>query len=83
MKTRFNIVHVHGNNNTGTLKSNLPITLEVTMANKRNFSGNENHYNFNFPIKNLDYPNNLDFDDVEFSFKNNDTVRPVNDRSKL
>ena len=69
LKSKYEIIHVHGNNNDGTLDTNLPITLEVTMVNKKCFKYEDQKFNYNFPVKNLDYPNNLHKKDIEFCFK--------------
>ena len=36
LKSKFEIIHIHGNNNTGTQRINLPKTLEITFVNKEN-----------------------------------------------
>ena len=69
LKSKFEIIHIHGNNNTGVLPSNLPKTLEVSLLNKKNYKGTKNNYVHDFTIKGLDFPNNPNFEDLHFSFK--------------
>ena len=67
LKNNFNIIHIHGNNHCEKLQSGLPIALEMTFLNK-NIQKDEGEYVKNFPIKNLDYPNNPYKEDLTFSF---------------
>ena len=70
LKSRFEIIHLHGNNNDGMNNGNLPVTLEVTLVNKNYINEkNEKKYNYDFPIKNLDFPNNPSKADLAFSFE--------------
>tara|TARA_Y100001970_G_scaffold293816_1_gene443453 strand:- start:5627 stop:6421 length:795 start_codon:yes stop_codon:yes gene_type:complete len=68
LKKNFNIIHIHGNNHCKKLPSGLPITLEMTFLNKKNHV-NKGEYVKNFPIKNLDFPNNPYLKDLNFSFE--------------
>ena len=68
LRHKFNIIHIHGNNHCGKLPTGLPIALEMTFINK-NIQADEGDYVNNFPIKNLDYPNNPYKKDLTFSFK--------------
>ena len=63
----FDIIHIHGNNHCEKLHTGLPIALEMTLLNKDNckFDGD---YVKKFPIKNLDFPNNPNKEDLVFSF---------------
>ena len=63
----FDVVHIHGNNHCEKLSTGLPITLEMTLVNK-NIKSNEATYVKDFPIKNLDFPNNPYKKDLSFSF---------------
>ena len=56
-KTHY-LVHAHGNNN-GTQTGNIPDVIELTYVNKKCFSSVPEKNKVPFPIKNLDYPNNL------------------------
>ena len=67
LKNYFNIIHIHGNNHCQKLKSGLPIALELTFINK-DFQIDNGEYVKNFPIKDLDYPNNPYKEDLNFSF---------------
>jgi hypothetical protein len=71
LQSKFEIIHIHGNNNTGTLKINLPKTLEITLVNKENYKNHDKEFRYDFPVKGVDFPNNLDFQDMHFSFKKN------------
>ena len=68
LQSKFEIIHIHANNHFQTLKNGLPIILEITLLNKK-FSPNKIEYVDNFPIKDLDFPNNPFLKDIEFSFK--------------
>ena len=67
LQKNFNVVHIHGNNHCEKLSTGLPITLEMTLVNK-NIKSNEVTYVNDFPIKNLDFPNNPYKKDLSFSF---------------
>ena len=68
LQSRFEIIHIHANNHFQTLKNGLPIILEITLINKK-FSPDKIEYVDNFPIKDLDFPNNPFLKDIEFSFR--------------
>jgi len=63
----FDIVHLHGNNHEKVIKNGLPTVLEITFVNKSN---NLDYVNFpkNFPIVNLDFPNNPFNPDIDINF---------------
>ena len=63
----INIIHIHGNNHCHKLKSGLPVALELTFINKE-FQKDNGEYVKDFPIKDLDYPNNPYKEDLIFSF---------------
>ena len=69
LKSKFEIIHIHGNNHYPTLKNGLPIILEITLLNKK-LIANKTDYVDNFPIKDLDFPNNPFLKDIIFSFRN-------------
>ena len=71
LKSNFEIIHIHGNNNTGTQRINLPKTLEITFVNKENYKDYNKEFRYDFPVKDVDFPNNLNFEDIRFSFKKN------------
>ena len=71
LQSKFEIIHIHGNNNTGTQKVNLPKTLEITFVNKENYKNHNKEFRYDFPVKDIDFPNNLNFEDIHFSFKEN------------
>ncbi len=64
----FDVIHIHGNNHCEKLSSGLPITLEMTLLNKKHRGENIEYVN-NFPIRDLDYPNNPYKEDLFFSFE--------------
>ena len=68
LQSKFKIIHIHGNNNTGILTSNLPKTLELTFINKKNYKGVKNDFVYDFPRDKIDFPNNPNFKDIYFSF---------------
>jgi len=69
LQKKFEIIHIHANNHLETLKNGLPIILEITLINKKLFRS-KNYFVNNFPIKNLDFPNNPLLKDISFSFSN-------------
>ena len=67
LKIFFDIIHIHGNNHNKQLASGMPCDLEITFLNKK-FSKKTAEYSYEFPIKNLDFPNNPYKEDIFFSF---------------
>ena len=67
--SKFDIIHIHGNNHFSKLESGLPLILEITLINKK-FTPNNPDYISNFPVEGLDYPNNPFKEDLVFSFSN-------------
>jgi hypothetical protein len=63
----FDIAHIHGNNHCEKLNTGLPITLEMTLINKKYSPKNPESVN-SFPIEGLDHPNNPTKNDLSFSF---------------
>ena len=68
LKKNFDIIHLHGNNHCEQLVNGLPSTLEITMINSKLRPLNIEHVK-SFPIKDLDFPNNPNKDDIFFSFE--------------
>jgi len=68
LKKFFDIIHIHGNNYTSFCKDNLPITLEITLRNKKIYRINKKELVKKFPIKQIDYPNNVNQDDLKFYY---------------
>ena len=54
--TNFNLIHIHGNNYV-TDSGNNPRCLELTFINNNIFPKVDKFSKYNYPIKNLDYPN--------------------------
>ena len=67
LKSKFEIIHIHGNNHYETLKNGLPVILEITLLNKK-FVPSKFKYVNDFPIQDLDFPNNPNLKDISFSF---------------
>ena len=63
----FDIAHIHGNNHCEKLNTGLPITLEMTLINKKYTPKNIEYIN-SFPVKGLDHPNNPTKKDLVFKF---------------
>jgi len=63
----FNIIHIHGNNHGYQLDTGIPCHLEITFLNKK-YSLETHEHLIDFPIKELDYPNNPYKEDLFFSF---------------
>ena len=68
IQKKYYIVHIHGNNNTGS-ENELPKTLEVTFLNKQDFFKGNKQTKFNFPIDKLDFPNHEYTKDIEIKFE--------------
>jgi hypothetical protein len=69
LKEYFEIVHIHGNNHFPKSETGLPIVLEMTLLNNK-YKTKKAEYVNNFPIKDLDYPNNPFRKDLFFFFQN-------------
>jgi hypothetical protein len=63
----FPIVHIHGNNCAGVAGDGLPEVLEITFATASAERGSSE-----FPLSGLDFPNDSELPDLNFSFE----VRP-------
>lgn len=63
----LSIVHIHGNNFLPTIK-NIPQALEITFINSRIINKKLKNYR-NYPIPNLDFPNNIMKKDIQLFFK--------------
>ena len=57
------IVHIHGNNCLGISEDGLPEVLEITFA-----SASSDRGSFEFPLPDLDFPNDRETPDLQFSF---------------
>ena len=68
LQNNFEIVHVHGNNHDELLPTGLPITIEMTLINKKNIKNNIKEFVSNFPVEGLDKPNNPFKKDLKFYF---------------
>ena len=68
LKKKFNIIHIHGNNYTSFCKDGLPITLEMTLINKKLYSLHGKRLIKKFPNKTLDYPNFKNQPDLQFYY---------------
>ena len=71
LKEKFNIIHLHGNNYSTQSKNDLPDVLEITFTNLK-FAPNEIEYKYEFPIKDLDFPNDNSREDIKILFKQDD-----------
>ena len=69
LKKKFDIIHIHGNNYTSFCEDGLPITLEITLRNKKIFPISKKKYIQKFPIKKLDYPNMKQVNDLKFHYQ--------------
>ena len=61
------VIHIHGNNFLPTIK-NIPQALEISFLNSRFINKKLKNYK-NYPIPNLDFPNNIMKKDIELFFK--------------
>ena len=67
-KTKFKIIHIHGNNYAGTNKNNDPKVVEMTFINPKKFKTSKNKSNFKYPIIGLDYKNLKRRPDIKLKF---------------
>ena len=67
-KTKFKIIHIHGNNYAGTNKNNDPKVVEMTFINSKKFKTSKNKSNLSYPIIHLDYKNLKRRPDIELKF---------------
>ena len=67
-KTRFKIIHIHGNNYAGTNKNNDPKVVEITFINSKKFKTSKNKSNLSYPIISLDYKNLKRRPDIKLKF---------------
>lgn len=56
LKTFFNIIHIHANNNSSLCNDKFPEVVEFIFLNKKIYPLNQNNFRKNFPIKGLDFP---------------------------
>ena len=68
LKRYFDIIHIHGNNHCEKNLYGLPIALEITMNNIK-YRPKKIDFKNNFPIDQLDYPNNPYKEDLNLNFK--------------
>ncbi len=67
LQEHFDIVHIHSNNHCGKLATGLPITLEMTLLNKKYILGKKEFIK-SFPRNDLDSPNNPNREDLSIFF---------------
>ena len=64
------IIHLHANNFLPVGKNDIPKAIEITFQNI-SFFKNQKLSNKNYPIPNLDFPNNQMKEDIILKFSNN------------
>ena len=67
-KSNFKIIHVHGNNYSGTNKNKDPNAIEMTLINSKKYKTNKNKSKLSYPIKGLDFKNLKRRQDIELKF---------------
>ena len=65
----FYIIHIHGNNYQGILKSGLPEVLEISFINKEIYKQKNLIFRSSLPLKHLDQPNLPGKKDIEIKFR--------------
>jgi hypothetical protein len=65
-KTHY-LIHIHGNNNN-TVFMQIPIVLEATFVNKKEFISIPSLNNISLPIPNLDYPCDTNIKDINLNY---------------
>jgi len=68
LEKNFKIIHIHGNNYDSQSSTGLPNVLEITFANIK-YVPDKIEYNYEFPINDLDFPNDPFEKDLKLSFK--------------
>jgi len=68
IKRDFHIVHIHANNMGGISSFNFPIAPEITFLNKRFFDSAPLPSHLNYPVPELDRPNNPQLPEFTFEF---------------
>ena len=68
LKECFEIIHIHGNNHFPKSETGLPMIIEMTLLNKK-YTPKKIEYINNFPIKDLDFPNQPFIEDLTFFFE--------------
>ena len=64
----FTIIHLHANNYNKCNDDGFPINVEITFCKNEYISQTEKR-SYDFPIKNLDHPNNPNLADIEINFQ--------------
>ena len=67
-KSNFKIIHIHGNNYSGTNKNKDPNAIEMTLINSKKYMTNKSKSKLSYPIKGLDYKNLKRRPDIELNF---------------
>jgi hypothetical protein len=60
------LIHAHGNNH-GFVVNNIPDVIELTYVNKNYFNYVPELNTQALPIKDLDFPNNLNYSDINLN----------------
>jgi hypothetical protein len=68
LKKYFNIIHIHINNYGGLSYEKTPRVIEITFENKKLFFGKEKLSDLQYPILNLDSPNDKNYIDYKIYF---------------
>ena len=67
-KSKFKIIHLHGNNYGGVDKFNNPNVIEVTLINSKKFKINKKKSTQKYPILGLDFKNLKRREDIKLKF---------------
>ena len=67
-KSRFKLIHIHGNNFAGVNKNKDPNVVEMTMLNSKRFKLSKSKSDSKYPIYGLDYKNFKRRNDIELNF---------------
>jgi len=69
IKTNKNLslIHIHGNNYLPSIR-NIPQAMEISFINKKFIKNKIKNYR-NYPVQNLDYPNNIMKKEIKLIFK--------------
>ena len=67
-KSNFKIIHIHGNNFSGSNNNNDPNAIEMTLINSTKYKTSKDKSKLSYPIKGLDFKNLKRRPDIELKF---------------
>jgi hypothetical protein len=75
MSVDFHVIHAHANNYGGCITGTcLPVTLEITLINKKIYYADPAYSTNEYPVKGLDFPCNSQLPDIPIVFNNHTDI---------